>query len=75
MSGFILARSYLHTQDEASTTWVINHGLGVEAPMIDCWINDGGNKTLILADTVAHTDAFTTTVTFSVAQIGEAVVS
>lgn len=62
-------------QTTPSTTWVITHNLNTTAPVVDCWIDNGGNKEKIIPLTVNGTDANTCTITFSIARIGEAAVT
>jgi len=64
-----------HIQSVASTTWVIVHNLNTVAPVVDCWVDNGGDQEKIIPVTVAGTDANTCTITFSAARTGEAAVA
>lgn len=57
--------AYTHTQTEASTTWVVSHGLGYN-PIIRVFI---GNAEVQPAS-IIHNDMNTTTITFSTPQTG-----
>lgn len=61
-----------HTQAVAATSWVITHNLNTSQPIVDCWVDNGGDKDKVLADTVIATSAQVCTVTFPVAVAGEA---
>jgi len=66
---------YKHTQVSSSTTWTITHSLGTSAPVVDCWINNGGVNTKIIPLNVVATSANVVTITFSSAQAGVAYVA
>jgi len=68
-------KGYKHVQSVASTTWVINHGLGTDAPAVDCWIDVSGTFTKILPLSVVATSSGVVTITFSSAQSGRAFVA
>lgn len=68
-------KGFKHTQSVASTTWTINHGLGTETPIVDCWIDVSGTFTKILPLSVVATSSTTVTITFSSAQSGRAMVA
>lgn len=75
-NGFSMAITYTHDQAAPATTWVISHNLNLDgAPIVDCWIDDGGVPTLILPESVTHTDNDTCTIIFSAAQFGTAVLA
>jgi len=63
-----LVGTHHHTQDVASTTWVITHNLNTTVPTVDCWI--GGIK--VIPQSVTATSALVCTITFPSAQTGEA---
>lgn len=69
-----MARGFSHIQSVASTSWVINHGLidGSKCA-VEVFIDVAGVLEKAIPKTVAST-ADTITVTFSVAQKGEAYV-
>lgn len=66
---------YTHSQTVASTSWVITHNLGTNAPVVDCWVDVLGNKTKILPLSVVATSDVQVTITFSSAYTGEAFVA
>lgn len=69
----VIARSYTHTQDTPSASWVIVHNLGVY-PIVDAWTMHDGDLQKIIPAEVTHTDNNTVTLTFSVARSGFATV-
>lgn len=71
----ILADVVHFTQSTPSTTWVITHNLGTQSPVIDCWIDNEGNKEKVLPVSVIGTSLNICTVTFTLPTIGEAAVS
>jgi len=65
---------YQFTQSSASTTWTINHNLGVY-PIVDILINDtsnGGMLTKMIPLNITIIDVNNITVSFSTAQTGQA---
>lgn len=59
--------AYTHYQTEASTTWVINHGLGYN-PIVRVFIGNQEVQPL----SIIHNTVNQTTITFSTAQVGYA---
>lgn len=69
-----VARGFSHIQSEPLTSWVINHGLGNGGKCaVEVFIDVAGTLEKAIPKTVTVT-ADTITVTFSVAQKGEAYV-
>ena len=66
--------SYRHTQASASTSWVIAHNLGTSAPVVDVWVDEGGDTVKIMPLSVDVDSANQVTLTFSTAKSGEAIV-
>ena len=65
---------YTFTQVVPSTTWNIVHSLNTLAPVLDCWVDDGGSSTKIIPVTVAVIDESTVQITFSTTRAGVAYV-
>jgi hypothetical protein len=63
------ARTFEHTQETASDTWVISHLLDIY-PVIDVYVNISSTLQKIIPLNVEYTDANTCTVTFSTAYTG-----
>lgn len=63
------------TQSTPSASWVITHNLGTQSPVIDCWVDNAGNKEKILPATTEGTTVNICTITFSSPIVGEAVLS
>lgn len=70
--SYAVVRGYRHTQDTPSTTWVVNHKLGLDQPIIDVFVDDNGTTTRILPVTVVVTDENNVTLTFTNAIAGSA---
>lgn len=69
-----VARGFVHKQAIASTSWVIKHGLvNGNKCAVEVFIYVAGELVKAIPKTVTST-ADTTTITFSVAQTGEAYV-
>ena len=62
---------YDHVQDEAATTWTIDHGLG-HYPIIDVLVDYQGSRQKVLPLSIISTTADQTLVTFSIALTGSA---
>lgn len=63
---------HAHEQVSASTIWTITHGLGLDAPAVNAWIDVTGTLTAIAPASVVATDSNTVTLTFSSARAGKA---
>lgn len=63
---------YIHTQSSASATWNINHNLDQNYVAVTIYDNTGE---VVMPDTIVNVDEDNTTVTFSEAVAGTAVVS
>jgi hypothetical protein len=61
---------YIHTQAVASTTWTINHNLNAAGFIVEVWDSD---DKYIFPKTIKHTNSNTTTIYFSEAVAGTAV--
>lgn len=64
--------TFAFEQATPATTWTITHGLGLDSPIIDCWVDVGGNMTKIMPLSVVVTSDSVVTVTFSSAWAGKA---
>lgn len=69
--GLGQAHGYTHTQDTPSNSWTISHNLGYK-PIVSVTISYNGADTIILPKNIAHTDDFTTVVSFSDIHTGTA---
>ena len=63
-----------HTQTIATDTWVITHNLNTTAPIVDCWVDNNGEKTKIIPSAVTATSVNVVTLSFSSARVGSAVI-
>lgn len=65
--------TYRHTQGTATTTWVVNHFLGLAAPYIafvQFFVDRGDGPKMIIPSDVTFNDANRLTVTFSNPEVG-----
>jgi len=62
---------YIHNESAPALTWTITHGLNTASPLVGVW--DSSNQ-LILPDTVTVIDTNHVTLTFLVAQSGQAII-
>jgi hypothetical protein len=65
---------YQHTQDTPSTTWVVPHNIGTNAPIVDCYIDVEGEQTKIIPADVVVTSTLVVTIEFTTPQVGTAYV-
>lgn len=70
--GYSVIRGYRHIQSVASDTWVINHNMGIDYPIVDVFYDNSGTLTKLVPLNVEFTDTNTVTLTFSNAITGEA---
>ena len=63
--------AFTHTQAVASTSWVITHNFG-RPPVVEVFVNHGGQVKKMMPLNIIHTNSNTLTVTFSVARTGGA---
>jgi len=68
-------KGFKFTQATPASSWVITHGLGNSAPVVDCWIDVAGTFTKIIPLSVVATSSSVVTITFSSAQSGRAMVA
>lgn len=66
---------FKHDQSTPSSTWVINHGLGTDAPIVDYWIIIGGALIKALPISVIVDNSGQVTATWSSPQSGVAYVA
>jgi len=75
---FVPPHVYRHDQASASDTWVIAHNLGHNGgqgiPVVDTYVNSGGDLQKILPLSVDMTDENTVTITFTEPYDGYAVI-
>lgn len=67
-------KTFKHTQDVPSDTWVIKHSFG-SYPVVDVYLTVNGIQQKVIPLGVQYTNASTCTVTFSDEQTGVAIVS
>lgn len=69
---------YRHEQTTAATVWTIVHNLGVNGgegiPVVDAFVDNGGDLTKIIPSVVEMIDNNTVELTFTTAREGFAVV-
>lgn len=70
--SYTVVRGYRYTQVTPSTTWVINHKLGLNNPIVDVFVDVNGTLTRILPLTAVVTDENNITLTFTNAIAGSA---
>jgi len=70
--SYSVVRGYTHTQSTPSTTWTINHNLGLSQPIVDVFVDDNGTITRILPASMVVTNSNTLTLTFTSALAGSA---
>lgn len=74
----ILPSTYRHTQTTLSNTWTIVHNLGGNGsqsiPIVDTLIEIDGDLVKVIPRRIEIIDANTVEVTFSQAQIGQAII-
>jgi len=61
-----------YSQAVAASTWTITHNFSVESLVVDVFVDIGGNLEKVLPLNIVHTNNNTLTVTFSLAQTGNA---
>lgn len=66
--------AYFHTQETASDTWLIPHGLNKRV-VIDVMVNHNGALTKIMPRSILCNDSNTITVMFSKPMTGRAMIS
>ena len=59
----------------SSATWVVNHNLNTETPVVDCWFDDTGTWKRLSPLTIVATSANTVTITFTTATAGKVIVA
>lgn len=67
--------THKHDQAIASATWIIQHNLGVKAPIVDIWTTVGGNLVKIMPKKVEFVNLNTCRVLFNSAQTGTAIIA
>jgi len=73
--GFDIWRGhYEHEQTVSTATWTIPHGMGIQSPIVDVWIDNNGTFEKMIPANIEATDTNTVVVTFSSAFAGKATV-
>ena len=75
MSLSTFAGSYQEEVSVAATSWVINHNLNTNTPVVDVWYDDSGTWKKLLPLSVTATDANTVTIGFTSATAGKVIVA
>jgi hypothetical protein len=58
------------SQDTASATWIINHNLNKQYPILDVRIDYNGQKVVMFPEAIEYTSPNTTTIIHSVERTG-----
>ena len=72
---FGTANTFTHEQTTGASTWVVNHNLGVKAPIVDIWLDVEGETLKVIPDRVEYVNINTCNVYFTNNQIGTAIVA
>ncbi|MEM2159661.1 MAG: hypothetical protein QXN55_01750 [Candidatus Nitrosotenuis sp.] len=62
--------SFNFSQDIASSTWIINHNLNKQYPILDVRIDYNGQKVVMHPEAIEYTSPNTTTIIHSVERTG-----
>lgn len=69
------ARKYTHEQATAATTWTITHNLGLDYPVVDCFVDNGGPLEKTIPYSMVITSPTVVTITWTSARAGMALVA
>ncbi len=66
---------YRHNQVEASTQWMVSHGLNTFTPYCTVWVSIDGVNTVIIPKEIRILDMNTCKISFSSARAGVAIIN
>lgn len=67
--------SYKHTQTVPASTWIIEHGLSTDVPVIDCWVTINDEVVRVAPRSIERIDGSAVKAIFSSDRVGFAVVA
>lgn len=75
MARVAVVNRFGYAQTVASSTWIVDHNLGVNSPVVDVWETDGTEFVQIVPDSISYTSPNSVTINFSTAKTGQVLVT
>ena len=71
----IIGKTYTHIQTVPSTVWLVEHNLGTDSPVVNCWLDISGEILNIKPFKITPIDIKSCEIHFTINRIGTAIIA